>query len=150
MVTFTNIAKDISANQQVKDFDKPSGIVTAAVCRDSGLVATDACRADPRGDRTITDIFASGSVPTATCTVHKMAKICKETGKLATQYCPSEEKSFITREYTPTIKTSDWGYMLPTETCNVHTKAENKDNNNNVNVYENNNTKTNVTTNNKH
>lgn len=151
MVTFTNIAKDISANQQVKDFDKPSGIVTAAVCRDSGLVATDACRADPRGDRTITDIFASGSVPTATCTVHKMAKICKETGKLATQYCPSEERSFITREYTPTIKTSDWGYMLPTETCNVHTKAENKDNNNNnVNVYENNNTKTNVTTNNKH
>lgn len=138
MVTFTNIAKAISASQTVKDFDKPSSIVTASVCRDSGLVATEACKADPRGDRTITDIFASGSVPTATCTVHKLAKVCKETGKLANEYCPSEEKSFITREYTPTIKTSDWTYMLPTETCTVHTKPkEEGKKDNKVDVYQN-------------
>lgn len=134
MVTFRDIARKISAGQQVKDFVRPAGIVEAAVCRDSGLVATDACRTDPRGDRTITDIFASGTVPTATCTVHKKAKICKETGKLANEFCPTEERSFITRDYTPTIKTSDWGYMLPTETCTVHTKKQEKPNNQ-VDVY---------------
>lgn len=134
MVVFRDIAREISAGQQYKDFTRPSSIVEASVCRDSGLVATDACRKDPRGDRTITDIFASGSVPTATCTVHKFAKVCKETGKLATQYCPTEERSFITRSYTPSEKPSDWGYMLPTETCNVHTSAS-KSGNNSVDIY---------------
>ena len=135
MVTFRDIARKISEGQTYKDFVQPSGIITAAVCRDSGLVATDACRKDPRGDRTITDIFATGSVPTATCTVHKIAKVCKVTGKLATEFCPTQEKSFITRDYNPTIKPADWGYMLPTEKCNVHTKATTNDKKPTVDVY---------------
>lgn len=122
MTLFQQVMTGISEGQEWKNFEKPSGIVEGAVCKDSGLVATDACRADQRGDRTRTDIFASGTVPTKTCTVHKMVKVCSQTGKIATEYCPSTaEKSFITRDSIPYILPNDWGYMAPTETCDVHT-----------------------------
>lgn len=123
---FNTVMNSISAGLTPKQFEQPSSIVTAAVCKVSGLVATDACRADPRGDQTATDIFAAGTVPTKTCDIHKLAKICTVSGKIATQYCPStEEKSFITRNYAtePKVKPSDWSYMLPTATCDIHTSA---------------------------
>lgn len=145
IVLFNTVMNAINKDLPVKQFDKPDGIVTASVCRDSGLVATDACRTDPRGNRTITDIFASGTVPTQTCTVHKQAKICTETGLLATEYCPSTvTKSFITRDYVPGVKPRDWQFMLPTQYCNVHTSAAqiptevpptNPNNGGNVDVY---------------
>ncbi len=140
MVLWQRVMTKISEGQEWKDFERPSGIVEGAVCKDSGLVTTDACRADPRGDRTRTDIFATGTIPTKTCTVHKMVKICNETGKIANQYCPStSERSFITRDSVPYILPSDWGYMAPTETCTTHNKNTQKDPD--VNVYTENNKK---------
>lgn len=123
MRLFNTVMNVINQGKEVKQFEQPDTIINASVCRDSGLVATDACRTDPRGDRTITDLFAKGTVPTATCNVHKTAKVCTETNKLATEYCPSTAmKSFITREGDePPVKPSDWGYMLPKDTCDVHT-----------------------------
>ena len=122
MRTFNSIVNAISAGKEVKQFERPASVINASVCRDSGLVATDACRTDPRGDRTINDMFASGTVPTATCTVHKKVKICNDTGKLAAEYCPNtSEKSFISRDYEPATHPADWQYMVPTETCTVHT-----------------------------
>ena len=124
MTLFNNVLNTISKGQTVKQFDKPASIVTGSVCRISGLVATDACRNDPRGDQTITDIFASGSVPTKTCDIHKSVSICSETGLLATPFCPNPiTKSFITRDYVPVIKPRDWGFMIPTATCNIHTST---------------------------
>jgi penicillin-binding protein 1A len=121
---FNTVMNSISAGLTPKQFEQPSSIVTASVCKVSGLVATDACRADPRGDQTATDIFAAGTVPTKTCDIHKMAKICTVSGKLAGPYCTSTvDKSFITRNYTtePKVKPLDWAYMLPTEVCDIHT-----------------------------
>ncbi len=134
---FNTVVNAISKNQTVKQFERPDSVIEAAVCRDSGLVATDACKTDPRGDRTNTDLFAKGSVPTATCTVHKKVKVCNETGKLATEYCPNTtEKSFISRDYDPPTKPNDWQYMVPTETCNVHTtKQSTSTNDDNVSIY---------------
>ena len=134
---FNTVVNAISKNQTVKQFERPDSVIEAAVCRDSGLVATDACKTDPRGDRTNTDLFAKGSVPTATCTVHKKVKVCNETGKLATEYCPNTtEKSFISRDYDPHTKPNDWQYMVPTETCNVHTtKQSTSTNDDNVSIY---------------
>ena len=142
MKLFNSVISSISQGQQVKEFERPSSVIEAAVCRDSGLVATDACKTDPRGDRTNTDLFAKGSVPTEECTVHKKVKICNETGKVATEYCPNTtEKSFISRDYDPPIKPNDWQYMVPQDKCDVHTTKTST--NNNVNVYG---TKTNTTT----
>ena len=43
---------------------------TARVCADSGLLISDACTRDPRGDRSILAYFADGTIPTAFCTCH--------------------------------------------------------------------------------
>lgn len=139
MKLFNTVVNEISKGQTVKQFEKPDSVIEAALCRDSGLVATEACKTDPRGDRTLTDIIAKGTVPTETCTVHKTVKICKDSGKLASEYCQNtEEKSFISRDYEPEVKPNDWQYMVPTETCTVHTAEtlkKEKEKENEVNIY---------------
>lgn len=129
---FNTVVNGISKGQQTKHFEEPNSVTKVELCKVSGLVATDACRNDPRGSQVGSDYVAKDSIPTETCNIHKIVKICNETGKLATEYCPSvSEKSFITRDYTPNIKPNDWGYMVPTENCNVHTTKQNNNNNNN-------------------
>ena len=136
MVLFNTVLNTISKGQEVKQFDKPTSVITASVCRVSGLVATDACRNDPRGDQTITDLFAVGSVPTKTCDIHKSVSICSVTGLLATQFCPTPvTKSFISRDYVPVIKPRDWGFMVPISTCNVHSQAPVVVPDNQVDIY---------------
>ncbi len=121
IVVYDNVMDRIHEELPVKDFTNPGGFVTAPICRDSGHVATDACRTDPRGDRTHYDIFKSGTVPTQECTVHKTVEICSETKLLANEFCfATEQMSFITRDYVPHTLPRDWTYMLPTETCTVH------------------------------
>ena len=135
MKLFNSVLRRISKDQTAKQFDRPDSVIEASVCRDSGLVATDACKTDPRGDRSNTDLFAKGSVPTGTCNVHKTVKICKDTGKLATEYCQhTEEKSFISRDYDPPTKPNDWQYMVPKDTCDLHTA--NSKNSDKVKIYE--------------
>ncbi|MEG0873509.1 MAG: transglycosylase domain-containing protein [Clostridia bacterium] len=123
MRLFNTVMNSITKGKASKQFNRPDTVTEAPLCRLSGLVSTEACKADPRGDQTGTDLVAKGSIPTAKCNVHKMVKICNETGMIATGYCPStSSKSFITREGNPAIKSSDWRYMVPSGTCNVHTR----------------------------
>src|SRR5690554_4825023 len=55
-------------------FERPDGIVSATICTQSGLLATDLCSADPRGV-VRTEIFASGTVPKAYCDMHVSLQI---------------------------------------------------------------------------
>ena len=135
MRVYTDVMRNIHSKLEAKTFTKPSGIVTAEVCTLSGKVPTEACRKD--GKVVIREIFATGTVPTETCEVHKMASICKESGKLATEYCPNvEERTFITRDEVPRVKPRDWSKMLIKDTCTIHTSASSS-NNNDVNPYSN-------------
>lgn len=134
---FNTVMNSISKGQKAASFEQPSSVTTAALCRDSGLVATDACKTDPRGDRTLTDLVAKDAIPTQTCNIHKKVKICNATGLIANNYCPdTTEKSFISRDYDPPIKPSDWQYMVPKDECKEH-NSTNSGNNNQVNVYNN-------------
>lgn len=102
----------------VKDIDEPSGIVNMAVCRDSGALPTDLCTKDPRGDRTYTEMFIQGTVPTDMCATHVAAKVNKITGKLASPFTLpflTESKVFIKRDYIPSVYLDDEPYVLPTE-----------------------------------
>lgn len=65
------------------------GLVKATVCSVTGLLATDACRADD-AHKPVTDWFYAGSVPTTPCNAHVLATVCTKSGKLATPYCPRE------------------------------------------------------------
>ena len=140
---FNTVVNGISKGKQTKRFEVPDSVTKVELCKVSGLVATDACKNDPRGSQVGSDYVAKDSIPTGTCNIHKIVKICNETGKVATEYCPNtSEKSFITRDYTPNIKPADWGYMAPTETCNIHTSSQtsldsNEEKSNGVHIYTN-------------
>lgn len=142
---FNTVVNGISKGKQTKRFEAPDTVTKVELCKVSGLVATDACKNDPRGSQVGLDYVAKDSIPTQTCNIHKTVKVCNETGKIATEYCPNtSEKSFITRDYTPNIKPSDWAYMAPTETCNVHTSkpvtkpSEEEEESDGVHIYDDN------------
>lgn len=127
---WNSIMTKVHSGLESARFNKTSGIVNATVCSDSGLLATDLCAQDPRGGRTYSEMFAKGTVPTKTCETHVKVAICKETGKLATEFCTDkEEKVFITRSEEDRQKaqgvTPDSEFMVPTETCDKHTVANN-------------------------
>lgn len=70
-------------------FEKPSGIVTASVCRKSGkLPIEDVCTEDPRGSMEYTEFFAKGTEPEEECDHHIALEICKDSKKIATDFCP--------------------------------------------------------------
>ena len=109
-------------------FDKPSGIVSANICTQSGLLPSALCSNDPRG--TIrSEIFAQGTVPTSTCDVHIELEIDSTNNKIANAYCPEDvvqTRVFVQRTppYSPSdnngITPSDYGYNAPTEICTDH------------------------------
>ncbi len=97
-------ADDIAAAEAggaaLKTFEMPSTVVRMEVCRDSGKLMTDACRADPRNDlaywnwaqesRKEIAYFARGTEPTEPCDVHVMVRYDKSTGAVACDACPPE------------------------------------------------------------
>ena len=89
------VMSQVHADLQPAAFEKPTNIVTASYCRDSGLLATDACRKDPRGDRTVTGELALNDVPTTECTVHKMVDICGASDHVVNAYCKDVENNRI-------------------------------------------------------
>lgn len=109
-----------------KDFTRPNSVVSAEVCMDSGLLATDACKHDRRGDRTHSEIFAKGTVPTTECATHKYVKVCPETFKLANPTCKSTVREasivFLDRGYevAPSKLPKDYEYEIPKTYCELH------------------------------
>ncbi len=59
---------------------------TVTVCLDSGMLATDACRADVRGDRTASAYCYREDAPRNHCTKHVSVSYCSG-GGVATDYC---------------------------------------------------------------
>ncbi len=75
---------------EYKSFTMPEGITTATVCKKTGGLVTDICRADGCA---ITEYFATGTVPTEPCTNHygdifDTGLVCAMTGQKATATCP--------------------------------------------------------------
>ena len=116
---WASVMKQIHEDLPDSDFTKPSNIVTAKICLDSGKLATDECT------RTYTESFVKGTVPDY-CDGHVKLTICKDSGKIANEFCPNtEEKTYVSKpekEQTDLWKTNDGGkYNVPTETCDIHT-----------------------------
>lgn len=124
---WASVMQKVHKGLEAKKFEKPSGITSATVCRDSGLIATELCNQDPRGSRSYSEVFVKGTVPKDSCDCHVKLKICKDTGKIANEFCTNvEEKVFITRKDsqndTSWKSAADAQYMAPTETCTTHVK----------------------------
>lgn len=115
---WSKIMAEAHKKLSVKDIAEPSDIVRMSVCLDSGKLPEKACTIDPRGDRTYTEMFIRGTVPTDSCDIHVIAEVNKITGKLASKFTPffmKEAKVFIKRDYTPSTYLGDQQYVLPKE-----------------------------------
>jgi len=125
---WASVMKQAHSGLQSKYFSatRPGNVVTATVCKDSGLLATEICKEDPREDRSYTEYFVKGTVPKETCKCHVKVDICKETSLLANEFCTEKEsKVFITRpDYetkTSWQRAKDAEFMLTIkDTCTVH------------------------------
>lgn len=85
----------VHADLPYADFSKPADVVTVSYCADSGKLATDACRSDPRGDRTVTGELSLADVPTETCDAHVMVDICGTSDHVANEFCSQVPGNFI-------------------------------------------------------
>lgn len=54
----------------VRTFTRAPGLRACRVCRDSGLLCSEHCAHDPRGDRAMTVWLRADEIPTATCQRH--------------------------------------------------------------------------------
>ncbi|MCL2081294.1 MAG: transglycosylase domain-containing protein [Oscillospiraceae bacterium] len=84
------VMDEIHEDLERREFFKPDGLVNASYCLDSGFTPTDNCRLDPRGSRVATGAYFSEDVPKMPCNVHTLVDVDKESGRLATPYCPGE------------------------------------------------------------
>ena len=117
-----NVMASIHKDFKASTFKKPDDIISVAVCKDSGLRATELCKKDQRGSRVYTEYFVKGTAPSKTCSCHVEAEVCKVSSKTAGEFCTEKEsKVFITRatDGKSWKKTGDAKYMLTEEKCDV-------------------------------
>ncbi len=108
--------EEILASYPVEGFVEPPGIEHLVVDATSGLLPTEYSPA------TVEEIFIAGTAPTSYDNIHQAFRICKESGKLATVYCPSVEER-VYEIYPP--EAADWVReneipQPPTEYCDLH------------------------------
>ena len=139
---------DLHSGLPDKQFSTPSGLKSVTVCKDSGLLATEYCKMDIRGNRLISDKVFASDVPRGYCDVHtkkSVITVCvdepvvgtdgKNTGlyHLAGKYCPEESKKQVTlldydRKKVGNATAKDAAFMLSNakglDTCTVHVKVE--------------------------
>lgn len=113
-----SIMSRIHENLEIRQFEAPSDIVTASVCKKSGLLAIPGiCDHDPRGSQIYTESFAAGTEPTQYCTSHISVNICTETGLVASSTCPSTTKVYMSLPAGSSMDTEDAAYLPPTQVC---------------------------------
>lgn len=82
--------QQIRATLPARDFPRPIGIVSATICRGTGLLATPSC---PR----FTEDFTVSTAPVSYCLDHRrvVLSVCAETGLLPNAFCrQTVEKEF--------------------------------------------------------
>ena len=112
------VMEKIHENLEYKDFPKvdSSLLETVEVCKDSGMLASDACAVDLRGSRVAKVEVVKGSAPTEKCTMHTVVEYCQEGQCLATEHCPDRVQVAVLNcereDYGPDITAEDNLYTL--------------------------------------
>lgn len=85
------VMQKVHENLEYRDFPVPDDMVWTTVCIDSGMLATDACKADIRGDHTMTLRMKRSEVPKSRCDCHVMVELCGISHGLPVDGCPEDE-----------------------------------------------------------
>ncbi|MBR6726982.1 MAG: transglycosylase domain-containing protein, partial [Clostridia bacterium] len=73
-----------------RQFDTDGDLIAVRYCRDSGMLMSDACHLDPRGDRSEIGYFKRGTEPHQVCGCHTVITYCRH-GGVACEDCPAED-----------------------------------------------------------
>ena len=89
------IMEEIHKELEKRDFPEPAtGITEVTVCIDCGLLATENCANEARGNRTDTFEVQESAAPTEECTCHIPVRVCYNAMTnevhLAGLYCPAD------------------------------------------------------------
>lgn len=119
----------IHADLDNKDFVFTDELESAKICSKSGLLAVDGvCNSSSSNACVYTEYFAPGTAPTSYCDRHYALRICTESGKSATKYCPGD--LVVQRVYLhiddsdlSSGTTTDSDYLAPSnlQSCDIHT-----------------------------
>ena len=141
---WAKVMKKLHEGKEWRDVSNTSGMKSYSICIDSGGLATDACSADPRGDRVQSVKAYNEDRPTKSCDLHIVVDWCGSGDGVATEYCrlsgaPIVKKALIkyTKEEVDKIKQAgnvkgfdeSIVYLIsgdkgaPMKTCTVHTAA---------------------------
>ena len=84
---WAKVMKKLHEGKDWKEIGSTSGMKSYTICIDSGGTATDACSADPRGNRVQTVYAFSEDKPTKTCDKHIVVDWCTVGDGAANEYC---------------------------------------------------------------
>lgn len=137
-------AKGLQTREIIDGSPSDYNLVKVTTCGVSGQLATNACYNDVKGYKPVTDYWYAESVPKDKCVMHREMSICLESGRLATQYCPSYDvatrsavvipkghplydftgsHASVIRDYLGEFATSRSEQNLYDTVCDIHTYA---------------------------
>ena len=122
---WTSVMRSIHEGLEPKKFEqtKPENVVEAVICEKSGFLATSTCK---NYKTTRTEYFVKGTEPIQTCPYHSTAKVCIDSGLLATEKCTKTKRVYGRGEYinkNNLWKTkSSYGSPknIPLQKCTIH------------------------------
>jgi penicillin-binding protein 1A len=82
-------AKNLEKREIIDGAPEDYGLVKVTTCGVSGQLATDACRNDLKGYKTVSDYWYRDNAPTTSCVMHKQLSVCTESGMAAGEFCPA-------------------------------------------------------------
>ena len=83
-----NVMASVHKPLKNREFSFPDDFTTVEFCRDSGQLATEWCKSDPRGSRVISFKMPADDKPTENCTLHVPVAVDTGTKMAATDGCP--------------------------------------------------------------
>jgi penicillin-binding protein 1A len=119
---WSTVMRRVHEGHAAASFQEPPDMIRMTICTKSGLLVTELCSLDPRGNTVRSELFVRGTQPTEYCDVHVQADIHAPTGKLANDMTPPweiETRIFTQRSvpYIPEenngIVPQDYQYELP-------------------------------------
>ena len=141
---WTKVMKKLHEGKEWKEVSTTSGMKSYSVCIDSGGYATDACSADPRGNRVQSVYAYSEDKPGKSCNLHIVVDWCTAGDGAANEYCKLSGASIVKKglvkytqkEYENIKKAGNVTgfdesivYLMngdkgaPMQTCKLHTAA---------------------------
>lgn len=135
IVMWNKVMRPLHESLEKRSFNTPDSVGYYTVCTDCGLLATEDCKKEMRGDRSVVLALYWQDAPKEDCNCHIKVKICKESGKVCNEFCEHVEGNTV-EEQVMLIFNKDWkekkdeDYVYneekPETFCKLHTEESTK------------------------